>query len=130
MSSAPDVELRMPAVSSNIGLTRLVAAALGSQADLVIEDIDELRMAVDELCYWLIGSSDAATREFLVTFTANPGSVAVRGSTVGDGWAEATGLDRDLSGLSRRILDALADEYSCTWSEDTRTFTLLKLSRS
>ena len=130
MSSAPDVELRMPAVSANIGLTRLVAAALGSQADLVIEDIDELRMAVDELCYWLIGGSDVATREFLVTFSATPGSVSVHGTTVGDGWAEARGLDRDLSGLSRRILDALADEYSCTWSEDTRTFALLKLSRS
>ncbi len=130
MSSAPDVELRMPAVSANIGLTRLVAAALGSQADLVIEDIDELRMAVDELCYWLIGGSDVATREFLVTFSATPGSVAVHGTTVGPGWAEATGLDGDLSGLSKRILDALADEYSCTWSEDTRAFALLKLSRS
>ena len=130
MSSAPDVELRMPAVSANIGLTRLVAAALGSQADLVIEDIDELRMAVDELCYWLIGSSDAAMREFLVTFTATPGSVQVRGATVGGLWKGASGLDRELSGLSRRILDALADEYSCTWSEETRTFSLLKLSRS
>jgi serine/threonine-protein kinase RsbW len=130
MSSAPDVELRMPAVSANIGLTRLVAAALGSQADLVIEDIDELRMAVDELCYWLIGSADAGTREFLVTFSATPGSVQVHGSTVGDGWREATGLDRDLSGLSKRILDALADEYACTWSEGTRSFSLLKLSRS
>jgi len=130
MSSAPDVELRMPAVSANIGLTRLVAAALGSQADLVLEDIDELRMAVDELCYWLIGSSDTTTREFLVTFCATPGSVEVRGITVGDGWKGATGLDRELSALSERILDALADEYSCTWSEETRTFSLLKLSRS
>jgi len=130
MSSAPDVELRMPAVSANIGLTRLVAAALANQADLVIEDIDELRMAVDELCYWLIGSSETTTREFLVALSATPGSVAVRGTTVGDGWRGATGLDRDLSALSRRILDALADEYSCEWSEETRAFSLLKLSRS
>jgi hypothetical protein len=130
MSSAPDVQLRMPAVSANIGLTRLVAAALGSQAELLIEDIDELRMAVDELCYWLIGSADAATREFLVTFTASPGSVAVRGSTVGSGWRASTAVERDLSELSRRILDALADEYSCTWSDGSRTFSLLKLSRA
>lgn len=130
MSSAPDVELRMPAVAANIGLTRLVAAALGSQADLVIEDIDELRMAVDELCYWLIGSADVATREFLVTFSATPGSVHVHGCTLGDGWKDASGLDRDLSALSTRILEALADEYSCTWSEGTRAFSLLKLSRS
>src|SRR5581483_8202342 len=100
MSSAPDVELRMPAVSANIGLTRLVTAALGSQADLVIEDIDELRMAVDELCYWLIGGSGVAAREFLVTFTTTPGLVRVQGSTVGEGWKDAPGLDRDLSGLS------------------------------
>ena len=130
MSAAPDVQLRMPAVSANIGLTRLVAAALGSQADLLIDDIDELRMAVDELCYWLIGSADATTREFLVTFRATPGSVEVRGTTVGSGWSGPIGLSRDLSELSRRILDALADEYSCTRSEGTRTFFLLKLSRS
>ena len=130
MSSAPDVELRMPAVSANIGLTRLVAAAVGSQADLLIEDIDELRMAVDELCYWLIGSCDAGSREFLVAFSTTPGSVTVRGKTVGDGWGGATGLDRELTALSRRILDALADEYSCEWSEETRAFSLLKLSRS
>ncbi len=130
MSSAPDIQLRMPAVSANIGLTRLVAAALGSQADLLIEDIDELRMAVDELCYWLIGSSDTATREFLVSFTATPGSVEVRGATVGTGWRASTGVERDLSDLSRRILDALADEYSCSWSDGSRTFWLLKLSRS
>jgi hypothetical protein len=130
MSSAPDVELRMPAVSANIGLTRLVAAALGTQADLVIEDIDELRMAVDELCYWLIGTSDAASREFRVGFSTTPGSVTVRGATIGEGWRGAIGLDRELSALSRRILDALADEYSCDWSEETRAFWLLKLSRS
>lgn len=130
MSSAPDIQLRMPAVSANIGLTRLVAAALGSQADLLIEDIDELRMAVDELCYWLIGSSDTATREFLVSFTATPGSVEVRGATVGTGWRASTGVELDLSDLSRLILDALADEYSCSWSDGSRTFWLLKLSRS
>jgi hypothetical protein len=131
MGSAPDVQIRMPAASANIGLTRLVAAALGSQAGLPIEDIDELRMAVDELCYWLIGESpDVTTREFVVTFSTAPGCVNVSGTTVGSGWHDAIALDTELSALSARILDALADEYDCTWSEGVRSFSLMKLSRS
>jgi serine/threonine-protein kinase RsbW len=130
MGSAPDVQIRMPAVPDNIGLTRLVAAALGSQANLPIEDIDELRMAVDELCYWLIGESDRATREFEVTFSVAPGSVYVRGATTGAGWEDPSELEDGLSSLSQRILDALADEYQCTCSEGARRFSLLKLSRS
>jgi hypothetical protein len=131
MGSTPDVQIRMPAVSANIGLTRLVAAALGSQAGLPIEDVDELRMAVDELCYWLIGEcANVTAREFEVTFTVTAGCVHARGSTVGSGWDETTGLDAELSPLSRRILDALADEYDCTWAVDVRRFSLLKLSRA
>ena len=130
MGTAPDVQIRMPAESSNIGLTRLVAAALGSQAGLPIEDLDELRMAVDELCYWLIGDgSDGTIREFLVTFATTAGSVAAHGTTLGAGWDDLA-LETDVSVLSRRILDALADDYECTCSEGVRRFSLLKLARS
>jgi len=126
---SPDVSIRMPATAINVGVARLVAAALGCRAWLPVDAVDELRMAVDELCTWMIGDVAGPTgREFVVTLSISPGCVEAAGTTTGRGWTSVTNVDRDLSDLSRRILDALADDYRCTVADDVRAFTLLKRS--
>jgi serine/threonine-protein kinase RsbW len=50
------VSLEMSPTRSNIRLARLVASGLGSELGLTVDEIDDLRIAVDEACYWLVSN--------------------------------------------------------------------------
>ena len=53
------VELTIPVTADLVVLARLTAATVASRADFDVEEIEDLRLAVDELCISVIqGSSD------------------------------------------------------------------------
>ncbi len=46
----PDVELRIPADSSFLAVLRTATAGLAARLDFTLDDIEDLRIAVDEAC--------------------------------------------------------------------------------
>jgi len=50
------VVLEMPPSRSNIRQAHLVASGLGSELGLTVEEIDDLRIAVDEACSWVVSN--------------------------------------------------------------------------
>jgi len=54
------VELTFPVRSDLLVLARLTAAALASRADFGIEDIEDLRLVVEELCLSVVGNETTA----------------------------------------------------------------------
>ena len=46
----PDVELRIPADSSFLTVLRTATAGLAARLDFTLDDIEDLRIAVDEAC--------------------------------------------------------------------------------
>lgn len=46
----PDVELRIPADSSYLSVLRTATAGLAARLDFTLDDIEDLRIAVDEAC--------------------------------------------------------------------------------
>jgi serine/threonine-protein kinase RsbW len=46
----PDVELRIPADSAYLALLRTATAGLAARLDFTLDDIEDLRIAVDEAC--------------------------------------------------------------------------------
>jgi serine/threonine-protein kinase RsbW len=62
---AEDVSLRFPASLEYIRLARLVASGLAAQMNFTLDDIEDLRIAVDELCSALVEA--AADRASTVT---------------------------------------------------------------
>jgi len=46
----PDVELRIPADSAFLAVLRTATAGLAARLDFTLDDIEDLRIAVDEAC--------------------------------------------------------------------------------
>lgn len=103
------VELSLPVRADLVVLARFAAGTIASRADFDVEEIEDLRLAVDELCVSLANGSDGRLKlrflrdddriEVECVFIAVPG---------GDGKAAAINEQND---LSARIVDALVDEH-------------------
>jgi serine/threonine-protein kinase RsbW len=113
------VSLTVPGNAEYLRLVRLAAADCGARADLSIEEVDDLRIAVDELSYVLIGE-DPAGEVLTLRYVASPGAVEIEGSCA------AHGEPVVVSELSRAIISAVVDEHEIIDDGDTRRFRLLK----
>ncbi len=104
------VELVIPVDADLVVLARMTAATVASRANFDVEEIEDLRLAVDELRISLVqGGTDGRLE---VRFTRNDDEVEVECvyhpiPSSQSGW----NLEEALEGLSARILDALVDEH-------------------
>ncbi len=101
----PDqVHLNFPARPEYIRLTRLVVSGLAAQVSCSMDEIEDLRIAVDELCSTLIEQSvDAA--EISITFT-------ILGSTLGfRATVPVHGGAIELDELAENVLRATVDSH-------------------
>jgi len=107
-------------------MTRLLAAGVASRVGFTLDEVDDLRIAIDELCFALVGPS------------GREGTVAVRYQLLPDGLVvegEGHFTDGDrhheplLSPLSMQILGALADEFQLEPGLEGPTFRLVKRHR-
>jgi len=107
--SHPPVEMALSVKEDLLVLARLCVATVASRAGFDIEEIDDLRLAVDELC--LLVLRGRRTGRLLLAFDADTARIDVwcnyDGADTGD---ERTDDDAS-AGLSERILDALVDQH-------------------
>ncbi|WP_380169107.1 hypothetical protein [Jannaschia sp. R86511] len=79
---APDVvEIELPADPAYLGVVRTACAGLGARLDLTLDEIEDLRIAVDEACT-LVLPKDTSTHDVEVrlraSFAVSDASLAVR----------------------------------------------------
>ena len=55
---APDVELRLPADGVYVSVVRTTTAGLAARLDFLIDDIEDLRIAVGEACAMVLPEAD------------------------------------------------------------------------
>jgi len=103
-------------------LARLAAADTGARAGLSIGDLEDLRIAVDELAFALIGD-EGSDAPLTLRFFAAEGLVEIEGVCVANGTAP------ELGQLARTIVDAIADEHEIGEDSESRRFRLVKRSR-
>src|SRR5438067_13155413 len=98
------VEVRIPADVAYVSTLRLTAASLAARCELTIDDIEDLRLAVDEACALLLPHASEGSR-LTARFALATGrlAVAVTVSTL-----DASEPDRD--GFGWTVLGALATE--------------------
>lgn len=110
------VLLEMSPLLSNIRLARLVVSALGTELGLTVEEIDDLRIAVDEACFWLVSNDvvglvglrlETAGNELTICLTAElrdgPTSMPATAQQVLGAVTADWGLGGDGVGLEVRI---------------------------
>jgi len=113
------VELSLPADPQMLFLARMAAAAVATRAELSYEQVEDLRLAIDELCVALLDSRSGAGQIALLFQWDAEGTLDVVGTLVPDGdpspstngkAPERTGPPLSYE-LSQRILDALVDDH-------------------
>jgi serine/threonine-protein kinase RsbW len=128
------VELRVPASSAFVAVLRTVTASLAARCDLTLDEIEDLRIAVDEACALLIplaSASTSANATASVSASASADLTAV--FTLGDGQLVVAvkvparpGEQPNRDGFGWTVLDALASEVAVHEAEDGLTITLTK----
>jgi serine/threonine-protein kinase RsbW len=129
-----DVRLVVPASPEYLRLVRLTAAGLASRLGFSFDEVEDLRIAVDELCFHLLGDGDGdgdgpdqrpvEERTMDLTYSASADSITITGST------GLTGPVPEPSELSEQILDALVDEHEVSGAGGIVTFRLKKQRES
>ena len=115
------VKLVVPADPEYLRLARLAAADAGSRAGFDYEEIDDLRIAVNELCHLLIGTGAAGS--VAVEFDTRTDGVTVLGHAAAPG-------DLVSNEFTETILARVADEHAVSDDDDGRHFRLVKNRRA
>ncbi len=130
MSSKDEVRLVVPAMPEFLRLARVTAAGLASRLGFSYDEVEDLRLAIDELCFGLTGSEGrGGTVE--VRYLLDGDSLVVEGTLTaartpdGSGPA-ATPVSPALSELSELILAALVDEHDFADEATGPRFRLIK----
>jgi hypothetical protein len=103
------VELSIPVRADLVVLARLTAATVASRAGFDVEEIEDLRLAVDELCVSLVDEGGAG--RLSLRFLRGDEQIEVSCTYHPDGATRPTAMGTPSDGLSARILDALVDEH-------------------
>jgi hypothetical protein len=123
--------LGLPARPELLFLARMTAAAVASRADFGYDQIEDLRLALDELCLTLLGEASTDAR-IQLSLGWDDDSIEVSASLVdpeltaplSGGLPESGDEDRQFqsgSDFSERILDALVDEHGSRTAGGTLT---------
>jgi hypothetical protein len=97
------------------GLFRMAVSTVASILDMSVDKIEDLRIAVDELCTLCARGSDSDSKlQLVIRFDASVLEVSCTASELaGDPPAEPSDLPEGFTAtdLSERILEALVDDY-------------------
>lgn len=117
------VALSMPADPDLVGLARMAASVVGSRVDLSYEEVDDLRLAIDELVVLCGATRDAVagsrlSLEFCTDVEGIRIDCAVSPVPPPASAEAVAGMLPDE--LSERILDALVDSHGLSEDGDAR----------
>jgi serine/threonine-protein kinase RsbW len=123
VSTQDEVRLTVPATPEFLRLARVTATGLASRLGFTYDQVEDLRLAIDELCFALIGTKGKVGTVNLQYAVAEDG-LAVEGVGYFD---DDVSPGPSLSDFSKQILRALVDDYGVARDEDGRPrFRLVK----
>ncbi|MEO8888027.1 MAG: ATP-binding protein [Jatrophihabitantaceae bacterium] len=105
------VTIRVPAAGVYIATVRLATASLAARCDLTVDDIEDLRLAVDEACSLLLPHA-AADGSLDADFELAQGQL-----TVTVGVVSTDGSDIDRGGFAWTVLGALASSLAVSHAD-------------
>ncbi|HEY7874127.1 MAG TPA: hypothetical protein VIG64_03285 [Actinomycetota bacterium] len=120
------VSIRIPASPVYLQVVRLIAAGLASRLGFTIDDIEDLKIAVDELSAYLTGAQGReGTLE--IAFAVDGDRIDITGA---GRFTPGIKVRTELTELSRQILDTVTDSSSLHQADGVPTFTLSKAKRT
>jgi hypothetical protein len=117
-----DVWLTVPPFSEYLRTVRLVAADAAVRAGLDCHEVEDFRIAVDELCHLLMSSTD---HEISLSFGVAGQCTVARGRAR----RRPGGPLAPLGELARAIIDSVADYHETSELDDEIGFCAMKQAR-
>ncbi len=109
-----DVVLRVPAEHRFVAVTRVAAASLAVELDFDVDQIEELRIGVNELVSLLVEHSTNGS-QLELTYSIHADRLEVSGRL--EHGSPASDLDPasdlEIDELARQILEVVVDSYRC-----------------
>ncbi len=123
MPAPQPVRLTVPAESRYVRLVRLAAAGVATEAGFDVDDVEDLRVAVNELFTLLVDDSEDPSGTVEVTYTQVDRGVSVEGvRAVSDGAPQTAGPED----LALEILRVVVDEHAFETDGGQRRFSVVK----
>ncbi len=122
-ASHPDgdvVEVRVPASAVYVSTLRITAASLAARCELTIDDIEDLRLAVDEACSLLLPHAAAGSTldaRFELAYARLQVQVSI---------TSVNGAHVDRDGFAWTVLGALASSVDVHTGDDRLAIALTK----
>ena len=116
------VTIRIPASPAYIGVIRLVAAGLATRLRFTIDEIEDLKIGVDELSAYLTGSQ-GRDGDLQITFTITDDRIEIKGEGL---LTPGQKVRTELTDFSKMILDTVVDRATLEQLDGTPTFELAK----
>ncbi len=114
------VEIRVPASGAYVSVLRTAAAGMAARLDFTVDDIEDLRIAVDEACAVLIPLAETDAR-LTASFDLEPGRLQVTVSVPSDATEPPS-----RNTFAWTVLTALAGEVDARVDDGQVTLTLRK----
>jgi serine/threonine-protein kinase RsbW len=118
------IELSLPPDSRYMRLARLMASGVATTCGLPLEEVEDFRIAVDELCATLIEMGDG--QPVRLEFELGGDMLSVLATTEA---SDRAAIDEERLALSRQILDVVTDGHDLSQADGKVSFTARKLVR-
>jgi hypothetical protein len=117
--SGDAVWVSIPPSSTYLRTVRLVAADAADRAGLDCHEVEDFRIAIDELCHFLMTSTDYG---IWISFFVRHDAVSARGFAHGRDGATLAPLED----LSQRIVSSVVDYFDTEQRDGELTFSVVK----
>jgi serine/threonine-protein kinase RsbW len=113
------VRLVLPATSRFLRIARLTAAGVAGDLGFGLQDVEDLRVAIDELCAALIEDADPKA-ELEIAYRIDGRVLEI------DGWCPHASAPPELHPVAQELLSMTADDFRLEAGDGGRRFHLVK----
>jgi hypothetical protein len=117
-----EVRLAVPATPEFLRLARLTVAGVASRMGFTYDEVEDLRIAIDELCFALVGTK-GREGSIELKYSLDDDNLMVEGRGT---FTDPVTVVPTLSAFSRQILSAVVDEHDVATGDGGPTFRLRK----
>ena len=116
------ISVKIPASPEYLKVVRLIVSGLASRLRFTVADIEDLKIAVDELSAYLTGAQ-GRDGTLDIECDVHNDRIEIRGS---GHFSAGTKVRTDLTEMSRKILETVVDEGTLDQTDGVPTFRLVK----
>jgi len=120
-----EVRLELPAAPEFLRISRLMAAGVASRVGFTLDEVEDLRIAIDEVCFSMVGPRGRAGT-ITLRYRLDADHLVVEGAGQ---FSDGLSNEPVVSALSNQILAAVVDECELSAGEEGPRFRLVKRHR-